>query len=76
MAIIRGRRHAEFIAKYLGTVLNGAVNEILALPSIQNQMIRQGADPVGGGAEEFGQFVRREYEKWKVIVHESRATPE
>jgi tripartite-type tricarboxylate transporter receptor subunit TctC len=57
-------------------VLNGAVNEILALPSIQNQMIRQGADPVGGGAEEFGQFVRREYEKWKVIVHESGATPE
>jgi tripartite-type tricarboxylate transporter receptor subunit TctC len=52
------------------------MNEILALPPIQNQMIRQGADPVGGSAAEFGQFVRREYEKWKVIVHESGATPE
>jgi len=57
-------------------VLNRAVNEILALPPIQNQMIRQGADPVGGSAAEFGQFVRREHEKWKAIVHESGATPE
>jgi tripartite-type tricarboxylate transporter receptor subunit TctC len=56
-------------------VLNGTVNEILALPSVQNQMIRQGADPVGGSAADFGQFVRREHEKWKVIVRESGATP-
>ncbi len=56
--------------------LNRAVNEILALPSIEKQMISQGADPVGGTPAEFGQFVRREYEKWKLVVRESGATAE
>ena len=50
--------------------------DALALPAIKNQVIRQGADPVGGRAVEFGQFVRREYEKWEVIVRESGATPD
>ena len=54
--------------------LNGAVNEILAVQSIQNQMIREGADPAGGSPAEFAQFVRREYDKWKAIVLESGAT--
>lgn len=56
--------------------LNAAVNDVLAISAIQEQMIREGADPAGGTAVEFAQFVRREYEKWKVIVRESRATPE
>ena len=56
--------------------LNGAVNDILGMPPIQNQMIREGADPAGGSAAEFAQFVRREYDKWKVIVRESGALPE
>ena len=56
--------------------LNRTVNEILALPSIEKQMISQGADPVGGTSAEFGQFVQREYEKWKSVVRESGATAE
>jgi len=56
--------------------LNRAVNEILAMPSIEKQMIAQGADPVGGTPAEFGQFVQREYEKWKLVVRESGATAE
>jgi tripartite-type tricarboxylate transporter receptor subunit TctC len=56
--------------------LNRAVNEILALPSIEKQMISEGADPVGGAAAEFGLFVQREYEKWKLVVRESGATAE
>ena len=56
--------------------LNSAVNDILSMPPIQNQMIREGADPAGGTAAEFAQFVRREYDKWKVIVRESGALPE
>src|SRR2546423_743367 len=51
--------------------LNQAVNEILALPSLEKQMIGQGADPVGGTPAEFGEFVQREYEKWKAVVRES-----
>ena len=54
--------------------LNKAVND--ALPSLQEQMIREGADPVGGTPAQFGLFVQKEYEKWKGIVRESKATAE
>jgi tripartite-type tricarboxylate transporter receptor subunit TctC len=54
--------------------LNKAVNEVL--PSLEAQMIREGADPVGGTPAQFGQFIQKEYEKWKVIVRESGATAE
>jgi tripartite-type tricarboxylate transporter receptor subunit TctC len=54
--------------------LNRTVNEILAMPSIEKQLIREGADPAGGTPAAFGQFVKREYEKWKLIVRESGAT--
>jgi len=58
------------------TRLNGTVNEILAMPSIEKQMVREGADPAGGTTAAFRQFVQSEYEKWKLIVRESGATPE
>jgi tripartite-type tricarboxylate transporter receptor subunit TctC len=54
--------------------LNRAVNEVL--PSLEAQMVREGADPVGGTPAQFGQFVHKEYEKWKAIVRESKATAE
>ena len=54
--------------------LNKAVNE--ALPALEEQMIREGADPVGGSAQQFAGFVHKEYEKWKLIVQESKATAE
>ncbi len=56
------------------TALNAAVNE--ALPALEAQMIREGADPVGGTPAQFGQFVQKEFEKWRVIVRESGATTE
>ena len=56
--------------------LNTTVNEILAMPAIETQMVREGADPVGGTTASFRQFVQSEYEKWKLIVRESGATPE
>lgn len=52
--------------------LNKAVNE--AIPSLEAQMVREGADPVGGSPEQFRQFVMKEYEKWKAVVRESGAT--
>ena len=52
--------------------LNKAVNE--ALPSLQEQMIREGADPVGGTPEQFGQFARKEFVKWQKIVKDSGAS--
>ncbi|MGJ7497784.1 Bug family tripartite tricarboxylate transporter substrate binding protein [Variovorax sp. RT4R15] len=56
------------------SLLNKSVNDIL--PSLEEQMIREGADPVGGTPAQFGQFTQREYEKWKIIVRESGATAE
>jgi tripartite-type tricarboxylate transporter receptor subunit TctC len=56
--------------------INRTVNEILAMPSIETQLIREGADPVGGTPAAFGQFVQKEHEKWKLIVRESGATSE
>jgi tripartite-type tricarboxylate transporter receptor subunit TctC len=52
--------------------LNQGVNK--ALPGLQEQMVREGADPVGGTPEQFAAFTRKEYEKWKVVVQESGAT--
>ncbi|MDB5880505.1 MAG: tctC [Ramlibacter sp.] len=54
--------------------LNKAVND--ALPSLEAQLVREGADPVGGSPQQFGQFVQREYEKWRAVVRESGATAE
>ena len=55
-------------------LLNKTVNEIL--PTLEEQMVREGADPVGGSPAQFGQFTQKEYDKWKVIVRDSGATAE
>jgi tripartite-type tricarboxylate transporter receptor subunit TctC len=56
--------------------LNKHVNEIIAVPATEAAMVKEGADPVGGTPQQFGQFVQREYEKWRVVVKESGATAE
>ncbi|WP_418131111.1 tripartite tricarboxylate transporter substrate binding protein [Variovorax sp. 375MFSha3.1] len=53
-------------------LVNKTVNDVL--PSLQEQMVREGADPVGGTPEQFGQFAQREHEKWKAIVRDSGAS--
>ena len=54
--------------------MNKAVNEVL--PSLEAQLVREGADPVGGTPQQFGQFVQKEFEKWRMVVRESGATVE
>jgi tripartite-type tricarboxylate transporter receptor subunit TctC len=54
--------------------LNKAVNDVL--PSLEQQLVREGADPVGGSPAQFKAFTLKEYEKWKVVVTESGATAE
>ena len=56
--------------------LNKAVNEIIEVPAMQASLIKEGADPVGGTPQQFGAFVQRETEKWRVVVRESGATAE
>jgi tripartite-type tricarboxylate transporter receptor subunit TctC len=59
----------------IGT-LNKHVNEIIAVPTIEAAMIKEGADPIGGTPQQFGQFVQREFEKWRTVVRESGASAE
>jgi len=54
------------------TVLNRAIND--ALPSLEAQLVAQGADPVGGTAADFAEFTQQQFEKWRTIVRESGAT--
>ena len=54
--------------------VNKAVNE--ALPSLEAQLVREGADPVGGSPKQFAQFIQKEYEKWRAVVRESGAVAE
>jgi tripartite-type tricarboxylate transporter receptor subunit TctC len=54
--------------------INKAVND--ALPSLEAQMIGEGADPVGGSAAQFARFTQQEFEKWRAIVRESGAKVE
>jgi len=56
--------------------LNKQVNAIIAVPAIEAAMIKEGADPAGGTPQQFGQFVQREFEKWRMVVRESGATAE
>ena len=56
--------------------LNQAVNEIIAMPAMQAQMVGEGADPVGGTPAMLGKFTQKEFEKWRALVRESGATVE
>jgi tripartite-type tricarboxylate transporter receptor subunit TctC len=52
--------------------LNKGVNQ--AMVSLEARFISEGADPVGGSAEYFKNFIQSEYTKWKKIVLASGAT--
>lgn len=52
--------------------MNKAVNEVL--PGLEAQLVKEGADPVGGSPEQFGRFTQQESVKWKAIVEASGAT--
>jgi tripartite-type tricarboxylate transporter receptor subunit TctC len=56
--------------------LNKAVNEIIAVPSVEAAMVKEGADPAANTPQQFSQFVQREFEKWRAVVRESGAVVE
>lgn len=57
-------------------LLNREINEVLQTPSVQQALVREGAEPVGGTPAQLGQFTRAEFEKWRTVVRESGATAE
>jgi tripartite-type tricarboxylate transporter receptor subunit TctC len=50
------------------TRLNAESNRVLALPDVKERLNRAGIDPAGGTPEEFGSFIRSEFEKWGPVV--------
>jgi tripartite-type tricarboxylate transporter receptor subunit TctC len=53
--------------------LNKEVN--LAMIPLEHRFVQEGADPVGGTAAYFQDFIRAEHLKWKKVVIDSGATP-
>ena len=53
--------------------LNDAANKGVARPEVRERMTALGAEPSGGTAQEFGEFIARETVKWKTVVQVSGA---
>ena len=53
--------------------LNKEVN--LAIIPLEQRFIQEGADPVGGTAAYFQEFIRKEHLKWKKVVIDSGSIP-
>jgi tripartite-type tricarboxylate transporter receptor subunit TctC len=51
--------------------LNGELGKILAMPDIRASFAKQGADPAGGTAEQFGAFMRAESARWREVVKQA-----
>ena len=48
--------------------LNGELNKLIAQLAMRERMIGLGYEPVGGPAEQFGEFIRSEITKWAPVV--------
>ncbi|MES3000563.1 MAG: tripartite tricarboxylate transporter substrate binding protein [Pseudomonadota bacterium] len=48
--------------------LNALVNEILAMPDVQAKLIEQGAEIIPGTPQEFGNYIKSEYTRWKKVI--------
>jgi tripartite-type tricarboxylate transporter receptor subunit TctC len=51
--------------------LNAEVNRVLKLPDVKDRLVKLGADPVGGSAEDFGRYIRADTAKWARLVKEA-----
>ncbi len=56
--------------------LNAAANKALQAPAVKEKMTSLGLEIVGGSAEEFAKFIRREYVKWSEVARKVGIKPE
>ena len=56
------------VSKEIVGRLNTDIARILRMPDVVERLSGQGAEPVGGTAEQFGAFIRSEIEKWTGLV--------
>ena len=48
--------------------LNAESRRVLAMQEVKDRLVASGIDTAGGTPEEFGKFIRAEYEKWGPVV--------
>jgi len=54
--------------------LNGEIAKLLGLPDVQQLLASAGIDPTPTTPEEFGAYLRNEFDKWGKVVRDSGAT--
>jgi tripartite-type tricarboxylate transporter receptor subunit TctC len=60
----------------IATKLNTVITASLAGARLREQLLLEGATPVGNSQAEFSAFVRNDVQRWAPIVKQSGATPE
>lgn len=53
--------------------INSEVQRIITLPDVRDRLLRDGADPLGGTAEQFAETIRTDMVKWAQVVKDSGA---
>jgi tripartite-type tricarboxylate transporter receptor subunit TctC len=48
--------------------LNTESNRVLAMQDLKDRLTNAGVDAAGGTPEDFGKFIRAEYDKWGPVV--------
>ncbi len=56
--------------------LNAEINKALALPEVAQQLAAEGAVPVPGSPQAFGELIRREIPRWAEVVKAGNVRPE
>ena len=58
------------------TRLNAEINKALALPEVAQQMAVEGAVPMAGTPQAFGELIRREIPRWAEVVRAGNVKPD
>jgi tripartite-type tricarboxylate transporter receptor subunit TctC len=59
------------VPKHIIATVNGAVNQIIAMPGVRKLLLNSGAEPEGGTPEAFGTFIEAGIAKWKKVIRDS-----
>jgi tripartite-type tricarboxylate transporter receptor subunit TctC len=52
------------------------VARLVATPDVQNRILADASEPVGGTPDEYGSFIRAEIAKWREVVKQTNMKPE
>jgi tripartite-type tricarboxylate transporter receptor subunit TctC len=58
----------EVVAK-----LNAEINKAAQNPDLRQRLATQGAEPLGGGSEQYAEYIRTELTRWTKVVKDSGA---